>query len=376
MRRLIVLVMLLLEAAAARAQFGGPGTGGQRMPIVQRDGVNQGEAYRLNFFGLANVVCSQGTCTITQRNPIKVADDGGGSGAQAAAILESYGPTADFPSVIALRRAHGTIASPSPAQLGDKLGTFAFQSYDGVNFDNSGVFAVASLETYAAENHDATHHASSLKLFTHPFGSTPGVQPVYYASPAGASAVNALLVGSATTDPDARLQVYEIIAGSPALHMSSETGVAGPNDNPDTKWYMQRATTTGTTPTGLIILGSASGQSYIVTARVHARCQGSGCTAGQALGCETTATITNTGTSPGTAALVGTNTYAHCNSNLNGVASGPGPGGAGADTCQEACKIDAGANCGSGSLMCVIVTGLGTNSVAWYLDRLEVSSGQ
>ncbi len=364
-RRLAALLVSLLIASPALAQ-----QGGQKWPThysgTGSSATRKGDPQYLVWSpDILTLTCGGATCAFTPSNPLTIAVDGNGSGAQAAFILASYGPTADLgPSVFVLRRARGTIGSPTPPQAADKIGTLAVQTYDNVNFDNGGQHAAASIEFYATQNHDSTHHGTSIKFFTTPDTASAPINTVLFLSQSGAAAVNALLVG-AISEPLARFHIYEPGAGNPVYKMESETT----NDNPTVVMYQGRQASTNATPGGLIILASTSNAAYQATALVVARCTGGSCSAGQALSCEVRSTIANVS---GTAAVVGTNSYAHCNSNITGLASGGG-GSAGVDTCQEACTIAAGASCGSASLFCVIYTGVSSENIVWHLERFEVA---
>ena len=71
-------------------------------------------------------------------------------------------------ALIVLRRSRGTHQSPTTVALGNILGTIIWQGYDGQGdpWGNGGQGGVAAIEVYANENFDATHHATSMALYT------------------------------------------------------------------------------------------------------------------------------------------------------------------------------------------------------------------
>jgi hypothetical protein len=142
---------------------------------IQDDGTNA-----LTFDGSQNVTVPNGGLSLTGTSGhVTVGDtydsafiDGLGfrtvsEGVDAASnYVEQYVDASSVPAVMSLRKARGTVSSPTAVQDGDRAGRYAFAAYDGSNFD-----AIGRIEAYIDGSVSTDQTPSMVEIQTDSGGS-------------------------------------------------------------------------------------------------------------------------------------------------------------------------------------------------------------
>jgi hypothetical protein len=149
-----------------------------------------------------------GTTTPTAQLDI-VKDWNGASSTQLLLAISAYDDGARF----VMRRANGSVGSPTQTLSGDALGSFSFRGHDGTNFSSIGLAAIVST---ADENFTSSAQGARLGFNTTPVGTVAPVERIRISSAGITNLYKGADVASAST----------ITPTGNSFHVTGTTGIS------------------------------------------------------------------------------------------------------------------------------------------------------
>jgi hypothetical protein len=138
--------------------------------------------------------------------------------------FDNVSPTANSGTII-FRRLRGTVDTPAPIQLNDRIGLIAAAGYGATsgNYNSAGFAAGAysSISFRAAENHTLTAHGSKIEINAIPNGSTVPATYLLINPNSATPGISLPVSGTGILFPDNSFQTTAYVGSNPLGHWGS-----------------------------------------------------------------------------------------------------------------------------------------------------------